>query len=325
MAALGYALAANATGVDSLVLAMAIAGIGIGFSTYVPGIVLVTRQVLPARHGLAMGILLAAISLGSVVFPPLMTAVIAAYGLRSALAGIGAGLFFPCVPFWFWVARKSAQQSPIVKEMSAVGGDIRATLLTGHYWSWVMMLMLITVSVMGVFMALIPHLVSVGYSPGQAAAFGALTGVATLVGIYVFAMVGERLGNELTLLLGTSMTAFGTLVLIGAADSKSGLGAVILFTIAWGATSSLASQLSPLLLLEIVGQRNFGGLLGLGNLIAGIASAFSPQAVGYLSDRTETYVIALQICAALLAVALIPLGHLWRLTRRKVLSRTQLR
>ncbi|MNR02259.1 hypothetical protein D3C85_1181030 [compost metagenome] len=57
-----------------------------------------------------------------------------------------------------------------------------------------------------------------------------------------------------------------------------------------------------------MGQRNFGSLLGIGNLIAGLGSAFSPEAVGYLVDTTHSYSLALLLCAALAAAALLPIA-----------------
>ncbi|MNE54510.1 hypothetical protein D3C80_1492930 [compost metagenome] len=87
-----------------------------------------------------------------------------------------------------------------------------------------------------------------------------------------------------------------------------GVGAITLFSLIWGSTFNLVNQFAPLLLVEAVGQRNFGSLLGIGNLIAGMGSAFSPTAVGYLVDVTHTYTVALLLCAALAVAALIPIA-----------------
>ena len=78
----------------------------------------------------------------------------------------------------------------------------------------------------------------------------------------------------------------------------------------WGSTFNLPNQLSPLLLVETMGQRNFGTLLGIGNLISGVGAALSPQMVGYLVDTTHTYTYALLLLAALMAAALLPMALL---------------
>ena len=59
---------------------------------------------------------------------------------------------------------------------------------------------------------------------------------------------------------------------------------------------------------ETVGQRNFGALLGIGNLIGGLAGAFSPKLVGYLLDTSGSYSIALILCAACMLAAIVPVA-----------------
>ena len=93
-------------------------------------------------------------------------------------------------------------------------------------------------------------------------------------------------------------------------QARIGWGAIALLSLTWGSTFNLANQLSPLLLVEILGERHFASLFGIGNLISGIGSALGPEVVGYLVDTTHTYNTALVLCAAVMLIALLPIALL---------------
>ncbi|MND47761.1 L-galactonate transporter [compost metagenome] len=310
MAALGLLLAARSPDIDQLTIAMALSGIGVGTSTYVPAITLATRWIAPNRQGLAFGILLSGASIGAVIFPVLLTQIIVRLDWRSAMEAVATLILLVCVPLLLWLAR--------MPEGSSAAGQRPAEQLAGHaighalrmprYWLWVAMQMLLTLSSLGIFIALVPYLVSTGYSAQDAAAFYAGIGAAALVGNFAFGVLSNRWRATNILMIGTCLGIAGILCLLAAPDPLLGVGAIALFSLAWGTTFNLVNQLSPLLLVEAMGQRNFGSLLGIGNLIAGLGSAFSPEAVGYLVDTTHSYSLALLLCAALAAAALLPIA-----------------
>ncbi|WP_166360542.1 MFS transporter [Pseudomonas akapageensis] len=294
--------------------AIALSGIGVGASTYVPAITIATRWIALERQGLAFGILLAGASTGAIIFPMLLTDIIAAVGWRSAMQAIAGMIFLVCVPLLLWAARMPAVPS-IANHLPADlpdGHGIAQALRMPRYWLWIAMQMLLTLSSVGIFIALVPCLVSAGYSAQHAAAFLAGTATAALVGNFLFGMLSDHWGAKSILLIGTIIGVAGILCLLAAADPALGLAAITLFALSWGSTFNLVNQFSPLLLVEAMGQRNFGSLLGIGNLIAGLGSAFSPAAVGYLVDATHTYTLALWLCAALAVAALIPIALQYR-------------
>ena len=65
-----------------------------------------------------------------------------------------------------------------------------------------------------------------------------------------------------------------------------------------------------MLLVDAVGERDFGALLGLGSLIAGVLSSFGPTLPGLAYDATGSYDLAFQLCAVLMALALVPIALL---------------
>ncbi|WP_019447641.1 MFS transporter [Cupriavidus sp. BIS7] len=310
---LGYLAASQAGDITQLTAMLGVAGVGVGASTYVPAITLTSRWISPSRQGLAFGILLAGAALGAIVFPLPITYLTQWLGWRYAMQAIAALIALTCVPMLAWIARlpDSSLTAPgEVAPMPLHGHEIGEALRMPRYWLWIVMLMLITLSSLGVYIALVPYLVSTGYSAERAAAIYMAIGAATLAGNFLFGALSNRWGPKTVLLIGTALSAVGILCLLAVHHHALGMIAIALFSLIWGSTFNLANQLSPLLLAESMGQRNFGGLLGIGNLISGVGSAFSPEALGYLVDATHTYTIALAICAALLVIALLPISLL---------------
>ena len=168
------------------------------------------------------------------------------------------------------------------------------------------MLLLFGISGISVLMALVPYLVSAGFSAGQAANLNALTAVATLLGNLLFGAMSVRWGAKRCIVLGAVLSTGGVMLLLGASPGGMGLAAVLAFCLVWGASFNVANQLSPTLLMESVGQRNFASLLGLGNLLSGLGSAFGPAGFGHLVDRSHSYAMPLTVCALLMAAALLP-------------------
>ncbi|GLZ84674.1 MFS transporter [Metapseudomonas resinovorans] len=310
LAALGYLLAARSPDIDRLTLALALGGLGVGASTYVPAITLATRWIAPERQGLAFGVLLGGAAMGAVVFPIGLTHLISTLGWRDAMQASAALILLVCVPLLLWLARlPDASMTASRSATEAVPGhDIGQVLRMPRYWLWIAMQLLLTLSSLGIYIALVPYLVSAGYSAQTAAVFYAGIGAAALAGNFLFGAVSHRWEARNILLLGNAAGTAGILCLLVAPHPALGLLAVVAFSLSWGTTFNLVNQLSPLLLVQAMGQRNFGSLLGIGNLVAGLGSAFGPQLVGHLVDATHSYTPALLLCAALAASASLPIA-----------------
>ncbi|MFV3308404.1 MFS transporter [Pseudomonas sp. NY15181] len=307
LAALANFLGAQSSDIGQLTLAMALSGAGIGASTYVPAIILAARWVVPRRQGLAFGVLLAGASVGAMLFPMLLTEAIASLGWRDTLQLIALLLLLVCVPLPLLLARVPPAQAvdeTQPAEGQGAGPGIGDALRTPAYWWWIAMQTLLILSSIGIFINLVPYLVSAGFAAPTAAAFLAGTSGAAMLGNFIFGLVSARYCARKILLLGTLIGAVGLLCLLGAAVPNLGSGAIVLFALLWGGTFNLVNQLAPLLLVDIMGQRNFGSLLGIGNLISGLVAAFGPEAVGYLVDLTHSYTPALLTCGALMLLAL---------------------
>lgn len=308
----GYLMASFSQDTSSVTSALAISGVGVGISTYIPAIALAMRWVELKRQGLAIGIMLSGGAIGSMVFPILLTHITELHGWRYAMQMIAALALLICVPLLLWLARYPNQPLPTIEEDSSTqeltGHSVGKALRLPRYWFWIALQALMTLSSLGLLVNIIPYLISVGYTPQEAATIFASKSIAGLLGSFLFGWLSGRWDIKPVLMLGTAIGAFGILALLVAHDPTFGFSAIVFFTIAWGATYNLVNQLSPMLMEETVGQRNFGTLLGLGNLIGGVGGAFSPKLIGYLLDISGSYSLGILVCAACMFAALIPIA-----------------
>jgi predicted MFS family arabinose efflux permease len=319
LTALGCGLGAESGSIGRLSAAMALGGIGVGASTYVPGVVVASRWIERSRQGLAFGVLLGGASLGAVIFPVLLTEVIARLGWRAGMRASAAGILLLCLPLLAWAARLPAAPVEAPAATSASGHDLGPALRMPRYWLWVAIQVLITPSCLGIYFHIVPYLSSVGYSAQRAAGCFGATGAAAMAGFLVFGVVTRRWGAQRTLIFGTLMSSVGILVLLLASERSVGLPAAIAFVLLWGGTFNLINQLAPVLLVEAMGERNFGSLLGFGSFVAGLLSSLGPTLTGMVYDATKSYALAFELCALGMALALVPIALLHR--RRAVAIR----
>ena len=307
LAGVSCLMAAQASTLNGYVLWMGVCGVGIGLSTYIPAFALVARRALPQQQSWAFSGLLAAISAGGIVFPPVLNRLLLSLGWSSTLQVCGALLLVVCAPLLWCMARAPHAPQPTDTHTQVhTPGSVRQALRSRDYWMWVLMLALMGISTIGLLMNLAPYLVSLGFSSQQAAYGHAATGVATLVGNVLFGWASTRWGARASLLAGIGLSVLGMWALMAASYAPSPLLAIAVFCLLWGVSFNAANLLSPMLLIDAMGARHFAPLLGLGNLLSGMACALGPGGFGWLVDYTGAYPMAAAWCTALLVVALLP-------------------
>lgn len=314
LAGTGYCLGALSQEINDLVLWVAISGIGVGLSTYVPAIALVLRWVALPRQGLAVGLVLAGGSLGAIVFPPLLTWVIEQHQWDWAMQLVSALMLLVVVPVLLVLARMPRREQVLESQGTAAGQlsgkSLGSALRLPGYWFWVGMQVLLTFSVLAVFINLVPYLIRSGYTPVLAASVFSLTSSCALLGHFVSGFINARWDARGILLVANLLGVVGVLALLSMPSGRLGYVALGVFALGWGATFNLVNQFSPMLMARMVGERHFATLLGIGSLIAGFGSAFSPTLVGYLLDLSQSYVPALLLCVACMLLALPLIGLL---------------
>lgn len=161
LAGLAYLAAAQSGDLDSFTLAIALCGIGVGASTYVPAFVLLSNWFRPSRQGLAFGILLAIVGAGGTFLPMGLNHMVEAIGLLAAMEKGAFIMLLVCFPLLLWLVRMPDQLQVASDGESPVTVDrgVREVLRMPQYWLWTAMFVLAMFSALSVLMSLVPYLV----------------------------------------------------------------------------------------------------------------------------------------------------------------------
>jgi len=310
--AVGYAWASMSPSIDTFVGAFVLAGAGVGASTYVPS-TLVISSWIEEKRGLAMGVYMAITTVGSALFPVGVAHLLEGEGWRATLLWIAAAVAAVGIPLLLAFARLG----PLGKgneSNSSLAADARRTetslgqfLRSASFRRLAITQALSGLSFQGVYLYIIPYLMSMGYGAEQAAALFGITNLTTVAGYLVFGPLADRHEPRGILALGLLIAGASTPLLLGAEHAQFSLIVVLAFTVLWGATSALPNQLAPLVLAKSVPIQHFGTAMGVSYLMYGLAMSAGPLLTGYLYDTTHSYQLPFWLCGILMATAALPM------------------
>lgn len=310
LVSIGYWMAAGSDSADAFIAAMAVAGAGVGSSTYVPSTIVIASWI-EHRRGLAMGIFLGATGVGTAAFPVWVAHRLGVDDWRATLQWIAIAIAFVAVPVLLAVARTRPNQDSNADASHNVdhsGLSIGQALRTRTFWLLCATQVLAGLSMQGVFPYIFPHLQGVGFSVAMAALLFGIANLAAVPGSLLFGVLADWKGPKRALVVGLIICGLSTPLLLTANDSTRGIGLMVTFAALWGTTCALPNQLLPLLLVETVGRRNFGSLLGIAYLLYGVSMATGPFVTGHLYDSTHSYAEPFLLCAVLMTLAALPIS-----------------
>lgn len=304
---IGYGFAARSTSVLQLGAALALTGAGVGASTYVPASALIA-QWIEQRRGLAFAILMCGSSIGTALLPLLISEAVERLGWRASLLWSAAVIAGIAVPVLLYLVRTPPEAStvPAHRGRDADNDTLLMALRQPPYWWFTLQQALALLSCMGVYFFIVPYFTASGFSTQTSVLLYGATSIAGLVGFLGFGLLADRRGALPVMVLGLTLCACGMAPLFVTAIGANGPGAALLFAAVWGATSSLPSQLAPLLLIDLQGARHFGSLMGINSFVSGLAGSVAPVLIAQLHQMTGAYTSGFALCvAALLLAALI--------------------
>ncbi|WP_232307505.1 MFS transporter [Sphingobium chungbukense] len=299
--AAGYAAASLAQERLWLAAAMAVAGAGVGSSTIVPGIAIITRR-HPRRRGAALGVFLGAAVMAGAVVPPLIGGAIIHWGWRAAMQLCTLVIILACPALVLAVPSGRIARATETDER-----PLWLVLRSGNVRRIVGAMTLLQLAINGILFAAVDGLMAQGLSqPGAVAAYS----IANLLGLPALLLGGilaDRIGPQ-PALIGTAMLlAAGTAALLGV--RIMGWGGVTAFVLLWGIASALPGQSGPMLLADSVHPNAFSRLLGINTAIISLVGALAPIWTDWMHLASGGYDLPVLIYAAmaLAAAALVAL------------------
>ncbi|MGD9123483.1 MAG: MFS transporter, partial [Desulfarculaceae bacterium] len=276
-------------------------GIGVG-TAYSPTAAAVSRWFV-RQKGLAVGIVVSGLGLGTLIFPPIFGRLIELTGWRQAALFMG-------ILIWavYFGAAYLVRQDPKEKGLMPLGLKERASAPDGNqgvetgpeigpshslhevvrirtFW---LLFLIHGFWVLGMaipMVHLVPFATDLGISREIAAAMLATVGGMSVVGRVVLAMATQRMGTKRSLVL---LLAFQAVSMLWLAWSRSPFD-LWLFTLVFGISYGGAASVFPLAASEFFGLKAMGSIFGLLIMGATIGGTIGPTLAGHLFDLTQAY------------------------------------
>ena len=270
-------------------------------------------------RGLAIGLSVAGIGLGSAYVPILVQYMIDNYGWRSgyyALAGIVLFIGIPLVvvflrdsPASMGLKPDGAAEGPLPKATRKdVGYTTREILRHREFWLLSIIFIMLSFVVNGMTPHLVPMLSDRGMATSTAAAVAATEGIAVFFSRIFIGYLIDHIFAPRVAMIFFSLSAFGMLMFaFGAVDLWAFVAAIFL-----GLSIGAEVDLLAFLAGRYFGLRSFGTTFGL--LLAAIltGSAVGPLMFGIGFETTGSYVSIITICVVVNVIAVLLTGLLGR-------------
>ncbi len=282
-------------------------GVGVGF-VYVPAVSAVQRW-FERRRGLASGLAVTGIGIGTLVMPIVAGWLLETMSWRAVFVVVAA-----MVAAMGAVAVFLIEADPAARGLAPDGAElerervaperqpnerllpmVRSRPFVQFYAAQAMLSLPIFIPVVH----LVPYAEDLGIARTQAVGALGLIGLGSTAGRFIVGGLADRLGRRLTLvlLLGGIVCAYGLWL---AADGFAGLA---VFAVWFGVCYGGYVALSPALLADYFAGPKLSSVIGLQYTSSAAGSLIGPILAGYLFDVTGAYTSALYIAAACSAVS----------------------
>lgn len=251
----------------------------------------------PNRRGRAVGIAIAGISAGGMLFPFVIQGFLDAHDWRAALQLLGLVLLFWTVPAALMVVDRPAgtpaeasrpdhaeQDRPAEAEIAPVSAIQIFT--DPAFWLIVCTVAIVTAGMKGMVTNLVPMAVDNGIDATDAARLISLFAGASLIAKFNFAALSDRVGPRI--LIGCSLGGFA-LGLCCLTQAQAGYWVIALGVILTGLFGGLMVPMESYLVPRIFGRRVVGRAMGLLSGTTLIAMLSTPPLFGLIFDLTGSY------------------------------------
>jgi MFS family permease len=276
-----------------------IAAIGIGFSGYVPLIILI-RGWFPSRIGTATGIATAGISMGITILVPVCQLLIDSVGWRWALRILGMAVVGWLLPATLWLLREHPSARASGASTPAAEASVRSH---APYWTlgqaaqswrfWGLCLVLFTSnSAVTLFMVhQVAFLVDHGVPALVAATVGGIVGLTSIAGKAGWGYLMDRTLRELVFTLASVsvVLSIGALALAGAYPLSV---LPYVYAVVLGLGYAITAPFTPAVSSDLFGGPGFSTIFGSIHISLGFGTATGAWAGGKIFDITGSYTAA---------------------------------
>jgi MFS family permease len=250
------------------------------------------------NRGLALALALMGTGLASVVINNLAPVLVANFGWRGLLLGLGAlGLFIslPLALLFFREPKPEERPAAAAHDPSTDGGfTLREAMREMRFWLMGASFLIVAIVYGGLFANFVPLLRDDGFSAAQAGALASALGLFLVIGRVVAGWLLDRFWAPYVAFPLLSAPAVSCLLLAhdGITQFEAWLAAGLL-GFAAGAETDLVAYLSA----RYYGLKHYGQVYGALYAFFGIGSSLSPPIYGWVFDAAGSYIPMLYVAA----------------------------
>jgi predicted MFS family arabinose efflux permease len=271
------------------------------------------------RRGTAIGIAVAGVAMGSVVYPPIVQFLIDHYPWREAFRLLALVLLVGALPAALLVVNRPADRGlhadgaatdPLLGQAErGEAGKIsaRAILTDPSFWLAAAIVAIVTSGMKGMITNLAPVVMDQGFKARDAAWLISLYGGCGFVAKLAFAAVADRLGLRPLLFVSLIGFAAGMAFLTQAA---AGFPAILTGVALIGLFGGIMVPMQSLLVPKIFGERVVGRAMGLMSMVMLCALLASPPLFGRIFDVSGSYMAIFLTFTVLAALAMLMVPYL---------------
>jgi MFS family permease len=251
-----------------------------------------------ARRGLAIGIAMSGVGIGTALLPVVAQSLMDSFGWRAAYMGLGVLILLLAVP----VASSVVQNEPVQPAPVRGGTDmaqglgVRTAIASRHFWLLALCIFLASLALNGALVHLAPMLAERGWTPARAASMLAIAGVSGMVGRIAIGFIIDRIFAPY---IGGAFFLLASVGMILLMDDKAVIPGVIFIGLAAGAEIDMMGFLAT----RYFGLTALGKIYGLLFALFTIAAGLGPYLIGLSFTVTKAYGLSFSGAAVLMLVA----------------------
>ena len=270
----------------------------------------------PRTRGRMMGAVMAGNNFGGITMPPLAAAIIVVFSWQTAYVVFGVIMGALAVMALFVIVEDEKKvesemkrtgrgdQAQVARAAAQAGVSLRQALRNRTFWLVTIGLVAATFTYQGVLTQLRQHFEESGFTPAMAT-----TAVSTIAGMGIFSKLAfgrasEKITARIATILSIALQMVGVLIIAQVDASHLLWLGIFVFGLGFGGLGALLL----LLVQEMFGMKEFGGIMGIMQVGMIASGTGAPMIAGAIHDSSGSFDSAFLIVAAIFIVGIAALA-----------------
>ncbi len=250
------------------------------------------------RRGLAIGIAMSGIGLGTALVPQYVQWLVGAFGWRIGYLGLGLAILVVALPTVVFLVREPRVNQQAGTTAQGPGLTLRQAVSLRAFWCIASAVLMVSIAVNGVLVHVVPLLVDAGWTPSSAARVLAAAGGAGLAGRLLAGYLMDRVFAAYVASSLFCLAIAGIYLLASNASPVLGMVAI-------GLAAGAEVDMIGFFVSRYFGLKRFGQLYGVLFSVFTVGAGLGPLLLGAAFTRFHSYELGFIGCGLALALASI--------------------